>query len=311
MVILIFLFNYSAFAEESEIRIVSTYHPSNSLIFGLKAHEMLVGLSRHADKVPLFRKIYPEMSELPQVGSRHSGVNIEEVVSLEPDLIILPPFLEGREYAERFNELGLNTININLEKIDDFFISLTKLGKEINKQDKADSLIALCKNMLTRVEENIPDQTEKPSCYYASQRNFLNTCTEELLQSVMMEKAGGKNIARDLSGSDVTITKEQLLLWNPDYIFLSQNSDLTLKSLSENEIYSKLKAVKNKHIYKFPSKMSPWDYPSIEIFPAILWISTKIYPEQYKHLDFLEILNSFYNSVYGMTFTELGGTLDE
>jgi iron complex transport system substrate-binding protein len=222
---------------------------------------------------------------------------------------LLPKTVEGKDYAQRFNDLGYDTLLLNLESLDDFFVNLMKLGEKLGRQERAENIIAKCKKMLNMVDERLKDIEERPTCYYASQRSLLNTSTGELLQSVMLETAGGKNVAKELSGGSVTITKEQLLLWNPEHIFISYNSNVTPESLADDPVYANLDAVKSGNVYKFPSDLSPWDYPSIEIFPAILWISTKIHPDAYEDVDFLEELNTFYEQIYGKSYTEFGGEL--
>jgi len=309
--LLIIIVSNICFAQEPTQRIVSTYHPANSLIFGLQAHDRLVGVSKWSDRVRLFRMISPEISGLPQVGSRQSGINIETVISLNPDLIIMPPSVTGKEESKRLQELGFETLILNLENLDDFFITLKILGEKLGKSEDAEKLIQHFDNILKIVDDTTKNVTDKPKCYYASQRDILTTCSAQLLQSIMIERAGGINVARGLMGEKRAITAEQLLLWDPDIIFISANSPETYGTIAANPVYSKLSAVKNGKVYKFPSELSPWDYPSIEVFPAILWLSMKIHPELYTDTDFQKILDNFYTSIYGKSFTDFGGSLND
>ena len=311
LILFIIFISNICLAQQPAKRIISTYLPANSLIFGLDAHDLLVGASKRSDKINLFRLIYPKISELPQVGNRQAGINIETVISLEPDLVIMPPSVIGKEQSKKLEELGFETLILNLENLNDFYFTLKTLGDKIGKSEKAEKLIQHFNSILKIVDGKTKNITNKPKCYYASQRSILTTCSANVLQSAMIERAGGINVARELSGETRTITTEQLFLWNPDIIFISRNSQEDYKSLASDPIYSKLTAVQNQKVYKFPSQLSPWDYPSIEVFPAILWLSIKMYPQLYSDINFQKILDDFYLSVYGKSFTDFGGKLNE
>ncbi len=97
---------------------------------------------------------------------------------------------------------------------------------------------------------------------------------------------------------------------NPDIIFISAGATYTPEDIYKNPLYSDLKAIKEHKIYKFPSNLSFWDYPSIEIFLATLWMAQYIYPESFKDIDFNQITDEFYLKIYNKSFRELEGKLE-
>src|SRR6056297_2528086 len=65
------------------------------------------------EKVERVTKINPKINELPNVGSKNKGVNIESIMELNPDLVIMFPHGDGIETADRLKELGIATLVIN------------------------------------------------------------------------------------------------------------------------------------------------------------------------------------------------------
>jgi iron complex transport system substrate-binding protein len=83
------------------------------------------------------------------------------------------------------------------------------------------------------------------------------------------------------SGGHAQVNLEQVLLWNPDYIYTSafrgENSAYNL--ITTDSKWKSIKAVKNNRVYKVPSQPMGWfDHPpSINRVPGMLWLCEIFY----------------------------------
>ncbi len=291
-------------------RIITTYQPASSLIFALRQEHKLVGINMMSNHTPLFCNLYNKYADLPGVGSRSRGVNLETVISLQADLVLLPPTVLGEETVKRLKKLNIKGITLSPESMEDMINTINELANILNCEAQADIIEIATQRIMQIIDNRLSNIEEHPNVYYATKRDFLSTCSGEILQHFMIERAGGENVSKDLIGFNVNISIEQLLLWNPDIIFISAGATYTPEDIYKNPLYSDLKAIKEHKIYKFPSNLSFWDYPSIEIFLATLWMAQYIYPESFKDIDFNQITDEFYLKIYNKSFRELEGKLE-
>lgn len=67
-----------------------------SWIYALGVKDKVVGVSRTAYTNPILLRIDPKIVEIPSPGDLSSGVNIEELLKMNPDIVIvwdeLPPY---------------------------------------------------------------------------------------------------------------------------------------------------------------------------------------------------------------------------
>ena len=90
--------------EKPAEKVVSVYYLSTSLLAAIGAEDKLVGIEMKAETRPLYTEAFPELLELPAVGSG-KGVNVEETAALEPDLVVLP--LKLKDSVEQFEALNI------------------------------------------------------------------------------------------------------------------------------------------------------------------------------------------------------------
>ena len=84
-----------------------------------------------------------------------------------------------------------------------------------------------------------------------------------------MIPSGAKNPAEDLTGKLAEVDMEQMLLWNPDIIYIGNHSDLMPSDLLENKQtgrdWSVINAAKNHQVYKIPIGAYRWDPAGVDI----------------------------------------------
>jgi iron complex transport system substrate-binding protein len=288
-------------------RIVTTYKSATQFVLALDAGDKLVGVSVKTDKQPLFVNLQPELAELPQVGSKRNGINLETTMSVNPDLVILYPHRDALETAEKLKEQGVTALIINPESLDQIRKTTELLGEILNKEEKAAEVLAAY-NKIDRLTEKTAElpESEKKKIYFANSE-FTDSVGSEMMQTALIENAGGINPAAELKTGFLTVSPENILEWNPELVIVSQYFNGDLDKLAQENKYQNVSAFKNNDLYRVPSSLEPWDFPSPSAFIAQLWLAQKAYPAEYQDINYQNQVNDFYQTLYGKTFIELGG----
>jgi len=286
-------------------RIVTTYKPATQFVFALNAQEMLVGVDNKSTKEKLFTLIYTDVESLIEVGSKREGVNIETIASLNPDLVILFPHNQAEFTAFKLETLGISTIIINPESLEEIRETNRLLGEILGLEDRAKNVDNQFDDILKLLEKakNLPED-QKKVVYFANSQ-LLDTVGKNMMQTDIIKWAGGINPAAKSDVGFIKISPEQLIAWNPDVIVTSQTFQGDIEELYKEVKYQNVKAFKNKQIYRFPSILEPWDYPNPSSYLGMLWLATKIHPELFSDIDFDKVADEFYYTLYGVSYSEL------
>lgn len=281
--------------------IVSTYYISTALLIALGCEDKLTGIEMKAEQRQLYQLAAPQLLELPAVGSG-KGINVEEIAALDPDVVILPARLQ--EQAEALETLSIPVVVVNPETQEDFEACVALLSEVTGTKEKGEELLAYYKEKREMAEELTKD-LERPAVYLSSASSYLSTCTSKMYQNDLIRIAGGRNVSEELTeGYFTEISPEQILLWNPDYMFAVNNAEYALPDIAADPALAQVSAVKENRIFTFPSQIEPWDYPTPSSVLGILWLTYKLHPEVYSGEQYLQDAEEFYATYFGIAVTK-------
>lgn len=286
-------------------RIVTTYRSATQFVFCLGVQDRLVASDLSFEKISLFQKLY-QGEKLPNVGSKRNGLNLEQIIETDPDLVILFPYNDGPEVAKKLKEFDIASIIIVPESYEQIKETTRILGKALGEKKRAHKVIDQYNKMLDIVDET--DNIEEKKKVYFANSDLFDTVGKNMLQTSMIELAGGINPAKEVKSGFIKTSLEELINWDPDVIVVSQYYSGTVEDLLERPELQQLKAVQNENVYRFPSKVEPWDFPSPSSYLGIVWLSEKLYPEKYSDLKIESVVNEYYNTLYDRSYKELGGS---
>jgi iron complex transport system substrate-binding protein len=258
------------------------------------------------------------MPDLPEISTRYD-IYFEKIAALKPDLI----FCGNLKDAEAFEDkIGCPVVVLGGQGWnfgdDGYYNSIRVAGQALDAEDKADELIAFAKgkvDMIESVTDGLKPE-ERPKVYFASRgagagfydpkegRDF--TRTEPKYDPLSM--AGGINIASEINGSTVNVALEQIIAWNPDFIFIS-NSDAGnntgLEFIKNSPELSSINAIKNGNVYNcfYPHcRGTPPDRNLLNM----MYMAKVLHPEEFKDLDLEKEGNEIFKAFLGVdgVFTE-------
>lgn len=235
------------FASAGEAGRVITLAPNLAeLVVAAGGEKQLVGVSAYSD--------YPErLKKLPVIGDS-SGVSLEKIVALKPDLIIAWRGGTSPRDINKLEKLGFKIYQAEFKTILDIpkevkiISQLTghiAIGKTFERNFKQHYLFLKPKFALNPKAEN----RKIPAVFYEISSQPLLTLNKFSLVNEAIEFCGGKNIFKDASGIAPNVSLENILANNPDIIFISHFPNESKTEAQEFwQKYATLSAVKNQKI---------------------------------------------------------------
>ncbi len=294
-------------------RIITNYGIAVHMVFALGEWEKLIGMDMPSQNNRFFNAIYPDLPTLVSVGSV-IDMNIEKALSLKPDIFLVSG--GNKKLVDQLDYLGLPVFGVIVENLDQLNHTMLNLGRLLNRQQTADRFIDFYNStidMVKRRTRGIPED-KRPMAFITGPVGMLSTCTSDMYQHDLIEVCGGKNAGAMLTGAVTPhgwaeISPEHLLRWNPDVILVVQYSTAKKKTILTDNRWKQINAIKNNTVYEFPSRLNPWDYPSPQAVLGIMWLAKTLHPDLFQDVDIIQKANVFYQTFYGKTFSELGGSV--
>lgn len=294
-------------------RIVTTFKPASLCVFSLGLAQKLVGVDNSSRQDLLHLAVFPGIAGVEGVGSKTTGINFETLVSLKPDLVILYAQKEGTTLADRLSAMNIPSIIILPESFDTIKDTLGVIADAAGEPEKS-LIVGRCMDEVTKlVAKRVDglDEKAKKTGYFASAIGLFSTTTGNMIQNEIFIQAGIKNVSKDLTGYFQDISPEQLVKWNPDIMVLSQHLKKGETRRLSGKPLQEINAISQKAVYRCPSSLAPWDFPSPLSVLATLWIAQKAYPERFSDLDIMDRTDEFYQNLFQKTMTQMGGTLND
>lgn len=235
-------------------KILHLAHPAKRLIvlapdlvenvFAAGAGDSIVGVVQGSD--------YPKaVLQIPIVGS-YSGVDLEKIVSLNPDLIIAWKYAFPRQLAA-LQRLGIPVYVAAPRQLNDVPALMRKLGCLTDHSQTADKAALQFERSLQQIKKTVT-LTHVPTVFFQIDHHLLMTINKDSWINQVIELCGGKNLYADAKVITPEITREALLLANPDVIMNISNDD---SWKSEWQKWPTLTAVKTHRLYSInPDQIS-------------------------------------------------------
>jgi len=261
----------------SEPQSMISLAPSNTeILFALGLGDRVMAVSEYCN--------YPlEAQNKIKIGG-FSTVNIEKVVSLEPDLVIATGGVQ-EAVVEELARLGLTVIALNANKIEDVFENIRLVGKAAGQLEAAGELrvnLEQRTKTVTDKAKDLPDG-QRPRVFYEIQYEPLMTAGPGTFIDNLIHLAGGVNIASDASAKYPVYNLETLIERNPEVIIISfwhGSIAASVEAVKSRKRWQIIDAVKNNRVYGINADLV--SRPGPRIVDGIEEMARFIHPELFK-----------------------------
>ncbi|OHB50764.1 MAG: hypothetical protein A2Y10_01690 [Planctomycetes bacterium GWF2_41_51] len=239
--------------KNSYSRIVSLAPNITEILFELGVGDKIVGVSE-------FCNFPPAAQQIPRVGALLNP-NYEAIIASKPDLVILLD--EMSDSKPRFESLGIETLIIQHDTIDEILDSILHIGNRTGKSQAAEQIVNDLKKRIQQIQNAAAD-SNRPKVLIslghdysqdpASRPQNISIAGNDGFYSQMIEYAGGKNAYQGKIPFPV-ISWESVISMNPQIIIdiapvetKPTDSNITIQQWKN---FTQTDAAKNNAVYVF------------------------------------------------------------
>lgn len=245
-------------------RVVSLNPATTDLVFALGAGDRLVGRT-HWDAYPV------EALKVPDLGS---GIrpNIEAVLGAKPDLVLLYASNDNRPAARELRAAGVNTLSLKIDHIADFHRAARILGALLGDSARGAAVSDSVERTLRMIREKTRS-LPKPTVFWHIWDAPLITIGSGSYMHELVEIAGGTNIYGDMPEPSPTVSIEDVLKRNPDFIISGPEGS---PRIAADPRWAEAKAVKSKHVLVVDTAIV--GRPSVRLGEAAVSLAKLLHP---------------------------------
>lgn len=216
--------------------------------------------------------------------------SIEEILVANPQLIIAGSYASSKAIAkydklQGRSKIPVVVVDLSIDHMDETYLFLAEL---FSKQSKSKQLCNSCAAFITSVYQDAAQQkadhaTTARNIYYTLGPSGLMTDPAGSKHTEAIDYMGLHNVA-DIAiptGGHANINMEQVLQWNPDFIFTAgfRSNKSAYSTITESNKWKSIAAVQNNQVYKIPSHPFSWfdNPPSVNRIPSIIWLNQIFY----------------------------------
>jgi len=192
------------------LRVVSMNPSLTRMLMALDAQHVLVGVDEYsADHESA-------VAALPRVGGLFNP-SLEAVVALEPDLVVVVPSVQQRDFRMRLRELGVEVMELASITFEQLLASMQTLGDRIGRSQAARERVAAIRSTWTDVAREASLQPRR-SAVLIVQRDPLYVVGGESYLNAMLDAAGLDNLAAEYTEGYPRVSLEWLIAAGPQVI---------------------------------------------------------------------------------------------
>lgn len=225
--------------EQEPQKIISILPSLTEIAFALDLDDEIVAVTDNDN--------YPEqVHEKEKVGGLE--LNVEKIVSLEPDLV-LAGLLNG-EVVQKLRDLGLTVLVSEGESLEDTYASIELVGQATNRQAEAEQVVQEMREGVQRVEDALTDlpESERVNVWLEVDPDLFTPGSGTLMDE-LITLAGGQNIAaQELEGWG-QLSEESVVSLNPDVIVGVYDEAQFEQAVADRKSWAETNAVRDGRVY--------------------------------------------------------------
>lgn len=193
-------------------RIISLAPSITEILYFIGLGDRLVG-------VTMFSYYPEEAKKKPKVGP-YSEINIERVISLNPDLVIGTADGNNRGDVEMLEEAGIPVYIVNPRNIDQVLHSIEKIGEVCGVNIRTKRLASNLKQRVMVIKEKLK-MAERPLVLLVINMKPIISVGRGTMHNDLIKLSGGRNMIESQTIPYPKINMEEIIKKRPDVIIIS------------------------------------------------------------------------------------------
>lgn len=257
--------------EKKPEKIVSLAPSNTEIVYALGEGDAVIGVGDSDN--------YPEEVADKEVIANMMELNVEKIISLQPDLVLAHGMVVNMwgEGLKQLEESGITVLVVHdAQSFDAVYSTIEMIGKATGATEKASALISDMKTKLDDMKkqaEAISEDEQKtvyvevspaPEIFAMGQNTFINE---------MIELINAKNVVTE--DGWVPMNEEAVIALNPDAIITTTENDAA--QVLERTAWKDISAIKNKQVYEVDGDLVTRSGP--RIVEGVEELAKAIYPD--------------------------------
>jgi len=245
-------------------RIVSLNPTTTEILFTIGAGHRVVGRT-HYDLFPDSAVLVPDLGP----GIRP---NVEAVIGARPDLVILYASADNKPAADRLRQAGIAVVGFKIDRIEQFERVARLLGRLTGDSARAATAVDSVTSTLDRVRDATAG-LPRPTVFIHGWDKPVIAITGGSFMSQLLEIAGGRNIYDSIPAPSSTVTLEDVVRRDPQYV-LAHPSEA--EQMKRSAVWRTLRAVREGRVLVYDSNLVA--RPSVQLGAAARSFALLLHP---------------------------------
>lgn len=196
--------------DEPATRVVALTPSDCEILYAIGAGDTLVGRGTYCD--------YPAGVLDVAVVDSGSETNIEQILALEPQVLLMSTMSQTEEQAKQLEDAGVHVVISNAQDIAGVYTAIEMIGKLMGKDTEAATVIDSMKSAFAEIEEKSTGDGSETIYFEVSPLEWgLWAAGSNTFMDEVANMMGLTNCFADVEGW-ASVSEEQVLERNPDYI---------------------------------------------------------------------------------------------
>ena len=197
-------------------RIISITPSNTEILYALGLEDRVVAVSD-------FCNYPPAASEKPRIGGM-IDFNIERITLFDPDFVLA---VKGNpeERLKQLHALKIPVFAFDPRRLQDIYATILRVGRITGANDEAKALVSQMRERIENVRQAIAPEQPRKRIYFGSIRAPYYSANAETFVGEIFDIAGGANVAADSSMRWPQLTTENLLVSDPEVVFVGLSYD--------------------------------------------------------------------------------------
>lgn len=269
-------------------RVFAAGPPASVMVYAVRP-EVLLGWPRALREIekPYIAKPYRDLPETGRLTGRGGEANLERVLALAPDLIIDFGSVRGTyvDLADRVQaQTGIPYLLVD-GRFEHTAASLRLVGQALGVPERGETLAADVEATLAALDTalgSVPEP-QRPRVYLARGPDGLETGMKGSINSEIIERAGGRNVAEAPGRYGIVRTSpEQVIVADPDTIVTWDRG--FYERVWTDPLWQGIRAVRDGRVFLSPTAPFGWidRPPSVNRVMGLRWLAGRFFPDRWR-----------------------------
>ena len=274
------------------------------IVLMLNGSDDIVAYPNKSNSFDILQKNYPDLKNVMYLPDE--GISAESLADVGVK-IVFAKSSDDEILVDNLRKCGIVVVDCDFKTFEELQQVVTLISEVFGTSEaieKAKDYNTYINDKVSSVINNVNaiSEDKRVSVLVLKDTKNLSAYGSSRYTGKWAEICGGRYaMVNEDTYANVNLTREQLLEYDPDYIFFSMPEQA--ETFIADEQWADLKAVKNGHVYNVPNVYNTWSSSGAESALIFEWAFSKMYPDSIEYIQ-ESVIEEFYNEFYGSTLTK-------